>query len=284
MGPAELDSLVEYYLPVLVTAGGFALAIQSRVGRPAQKAGADAWASAVTDADLAVQSFVEIATLARDSRLGFDGEESARSANRRYFDAHAESVIHLDPINGTYLYQQQHDGWDIILSVSHRGRLLATVSYMPARGLFYVGRRGRGALSGNRDEPRLSAMQPLRTQSGSRVCLTYQADDVLAAISDRYAATDLVANHRPGKSVDNLNDLFTGRLDAFACRGGELLDWGALACIVIEAGGAASRLDGSPLTELDEFLPDRRADLLLAASPAIHREILGLIAAWPGRR
>ena len=32
--------------------------------------------------------------------------------------------------------------------------------------------------------------------------------------------------------LDNLNDLFTGRLDAFACRNGDLLDWGAVAYIV----------------------------------------------------
>lgn len=277
MTPAEVDALVEYYLPVLIAAGDFAHAIQRNVRSQAGKTGRNAWAEAVTDADIAVQTFVEVATLARDPALGFFGEEWAQSRNHKYFNPQADTVVHLDPVNGTFLYQAQREGWDIILSIAHAGQLLAAVSYMPVPGRFFLALRHRGALTGGRDDPRLDAMQALHTQSGSRVCVTYQAPEVKQAVSERYEAFDMVEDYDPERTFDNLNDLFTGRLDAFACRQGELLDWGAMAFIVHHAGGRVSTLNGKPLSALDVYAPDAHADMLVTASPAIHREILSLL-------
>lgn len=277
MTPSEIVSIVEYYLPVLVTAGDYACNIQSRISGPDQKSGANAWSQALTDADLAVQNFIEVATLGRYPNAGFDGEESAHSSNRKYFDDGADTVIHLDPINGTFLYKNQRSGWDIILSISHRGRLMAAISYMPAKGKFFLAVHGIGALTGRRDTVRIDAMQSLQTRTGSRVCLTYQAPDVIDKVSPVFECFDIVLDYSEDRNLDNLNDLFTGRLDAFACRNGDLLDWGAIAFIVSEAGGAISCLNGSPLHGLDEFKGDDTADMLVSSSPAIHEEILNLL-------
>ena len=64
-----------------------------------------------------------------------------------------------------------------------------------------------------------------------------------------------------------------GAQDAFD----SALDWGAMAFIVSQAGGKVSRLDGTPLDGLDNFSADAQSDMLVAASPAIHREILELL-------
>jgi len=277
MTPAEIVSFVEYYLPVLVTAGDYACNIQSRISGPDPKPGKNAWTQALTDADLAVQNFIEVATLGRYPNAGFDGEESAHSSNRKYFADEADTVIHLDPINGTFLYKNQRSGWDIILSISHRGRLLAAISYMPARGKFFLAVRGIGARTGPRETVRIDAMQPLKTRTGSRVCLTYQAPDVIAKVSRGFECFDIVEDYSEERNLDNLNDLFTGRLDAFACLNGDLLDWGAIAFIVSEAGGAISCLNGSPLLGLDAFNGRDQADMLVSSSPAIHEEILNLL-------
>lgn len=277
MSPAELDALVDYYLPVLVTAGDFARQIQGGVESRAAKHGQNSWVEAVTDADIAVQTYLEVATLAHDPALGFFGEEWAQSANHKYFNPKASTVITLDPVNGTFLYKNQRDSWDIILGVVDQGQLVAAVSYMPVRGEFFMALRHHGALTGTRDKPRVADMQALRTQSGSRVCLTYQAPAVKAAVGERYDAFDIVEDYDPQRAIDNLNDLFTGRLDAFACRNGELLDWGAIAFIVHHAGGTVSALDGSALKGLNDYRPADHADMLVAASPAIHREILSLL-------
>ncbi len=277
MTPAEIVTMVEHYLPVLVTAGDYACNIQSRISGPEQKSGENAWTRALTDADLTVQTFVEVATLSRYPEVGFYGEESEHSNNRKYFDPGSDTVVHLDPINGTFLYKNQRTGWDIILSISHQGQLLAAISYMPAKGLFYLAMRGIGAVTGTREHLRISNMQRLRTTTGSRVCLTYQAPDVITNVSSDFECFDIVQDYSADRDLDNLNDLFTGRLDAFACRNGDLLDWGAVAFIVCQAGGVASCLDGSPLHAFDDFRADDKVDMLVATSQEVHEEILELL-------
>ena len=277
MTPAEIVAMVEHYLPVLVTAGDYACNIQSRISGPAQKSGPNAWTEALTDADLNVQTFIEVATLSHYPDVGFFGEESEQSTNRKYFDTVADTVVYLDPINGTFLYKNQRSGWDIILSISHQGQLIAAISYMPAKGLFYVAIRGIGAVTGTRKSLRIRDMRMLRTQSGSRVCLTYQAPDVITGASPNFECFDIVQDYSADRDLDNLNDLFTGRLDAFACRQGDLLDWGAVAFIVCQAGGVATDLKGSALSAFDDFRADDTVDMLVSTSPEVHQEILNLL-------
>ena len=277
----ELDeltvSLVEFYLPVLVTAGDYARSIQSSIEGPAQKNGANAWTQALTDADLMVQHFVEIATLSCWPDVGFFGEESAQSANTKYFPVAAHTVVHLDPINGTYLYKNQRSGWDIVLSIRHGDSLVAALSYMPVRGRFYVAIRGVGALTGDRQTHYIKDMDPLTTQTGSGRCLTYRAPYVQQRLSGAFECFDIVKDYDPLRGIDNLNDLFTGKLDAFACRQGDLLDWGATAFIVAQAGGSASYLDGSEFTAFDAFDPQDTADMLVSTSTDTHLRILDLL-------
>lgn len=278
MDRPALESLVDYYLGVLMQAGDYARAVQPLIAGAGAKDGPNAWTRAVTDADLAIQNYLEVATLARDPGLGFFGEESAQSANRRYFDPDAATLICVDPVNGTFLYQNQLDGWDIILSIAHRRQLLAVISYMPARGRFYLATRQRGALTGSRRRPQLAAMEPLRTRPGSGVCVTYNAPAVKEKLGRHYRTLDIVDDHVAGETPDNLNELFTGRVDAFACTAGDLLDWGALAFIVAHAGGRISNLDGRAPEWLDDFAPAAQTDLLIASSPAVHRDLLAALA------
>lgn len=275
MEPAILE-MVEFYLSVLVTAGDYARKIQPKISGPPQKPGQNAWVQAITDADQSVQTFVEVATLARFPTAGFYGEEQEQSRNAHYFPADAVTMVWLDPINGTFLYKNQRPGWDIILSITRHGQLLAAISYMPVRERFYLAIRGYGAFTGDRNARRISMMSPLATVSGSRVCVTYQAPNALAQLRRRWDAFDIVDDDDPGRGFDNLNDLFTGRLAALASDSADLLDWGAMAFIVTQAGGMASGLDGRPFDGFDNFQL-RSTDLLLATSPAIHAELLATL-------
>ncbi|NND36952.1 MAG: hypothetical protein HKN81_07430, partial [Gammaproteobacteria bacterium] len=223
-------------------------------------------------------SFIEVATLARDPALGFYGEESEHSTNSKYFERNAETVIYLDPINGTFLYQNQRPSWDIILSVVKSGRIAAAISYMPVSGIFYLAIDGTGALTGDRECRSLDDFSPLTTASGSNVCLTYQARDMMEDLSAEFDCFDIVADYDPERPLDNLNDLFTGRLDAFACRDCEPLDWGAIAFIAAQAGGCASHPDGAELDVLADFDPVRATDMVVSSSPEVHDRILTLLA------
>jgi fructose-1,6-bisphosphatase/inositol monophosphatase family enzyme len=275
MEPAIVD-MVEFYLPVLVTAGDFARGIQPQISGPPQKAGQNPWVRAITDADQSVQTFVEVATLARFPSAGFFGEEQDQSRNARYFPADAETMVWLDPINGTFLYKNQRPGWDIILSITRRGQLQAAISYMPVRERFYLAVRGHGAFTGDRHSRLLGAMAPLATMPGSSVCLTYQAPDALARLRQQWDAFDIVEDDNPQRGFDNLNDLFTGRLAAYASSSADLLDWGAMAFIVTQAGGTASGLDGRPFDGFENFHPGSR-DMLVAATPDLHAALLATL-------
>jgi fructose-1,6-bisphosphatase/inositol monophosphatase family enzyme len=268
--------MVEFYLPVLVTAGDYAREIQPRISGPAPKAGANAWVQSITDADHSVQTFVEVATLARFPAVGFYGEEQDESRNARYFAPGADTVVWLDPINGTYLYKNQRPGWDIILSITRHGQLLAAISYMPVREQFYLAIRGYGAFTGGRDATRIELMAPLATVTGSRVCVIYQAPEALSRLRGGWDPFDIVGDDDPARAFDNLNDLFTGRLAGYASESADLLDWGAMAFIATQAGGLVSGLDGRPFSGFDNF-HQGHTDLLVAASPAEHAALLATL-------
>ncbi len=281
MEPTILE-MVEFYLPVLVTAGDYARSIQPRISGPPAKAGQNAWVQAITDADQGVQTFVEVATLARFPAAGFYGEEQEESRNARYFPPDAVTRVWLDPVNGTYLYKNQRPGWDIILSITRHGQLLAVISYMPVGERFNLAIRGYGAFTGDRESRHIGLMSPLTTRTGSRLCVTYQAPHALAQLRRRHwDAFDIVDDDDPGRPFDNLNDLFTGRLAAYASDGADLLDWGAMAFIVTQAGGMASGLDGRPFDAFDDFQL-RSTDMLVAATPEIHAELLAAVGAPSG--
>ncbi len=272
--PAATADMVEYFLGLLVTAGDYALAIQSQVAGPRQKDGHNEWVSALTDADLSVQNFIEVATLARFPGVHFFGEEHAQSLNQKYFPRDAEFAVHLDPVNGTFLYKNQRPGWDIIISIAERRRLAAAISYVPSSGRFYLALRDGGALTGERRHPRLADLVPLHTRPGSAECLTYQTPEVNDRLRGEFNCHDIVLDDDPARGLDNLNEFYSGRLAAFACRAGECLDWGAAAFIAVQAGGKASHLDGSPLGIFDDFDPQESVDMLVAADAATHAAIM----------
>jgi fructose-1,6-bisphosphatase/inositol monophosphatase family enzyme len=274
--PAGVDALVEHFLPLLVTAGDYALALQPAIRSDAAKAGPNAWVQAVTDADHGVQAFLEVATRAAFPEVDFYGEEQESSRNARYFPAGADLKVWLDPINGTFLYRGQRPGWDIILSITDRNALAAVISYMPARGRFYLAVRGHGALTGDRHCQRLDRFTPLRTRPGSNTCLTYRAPVELARLRTAFDAFDIVEDDDPARGIDNLNDLFTGRLDAFLSRHADLLDWGAIAYVVVAAGGVASGLAGEPLDIFGNYSL-RTTPLVVSTSPEVHARVLAAL-------
>jgi len=262
---------------MLVMAGDYAHSIQKHIQPASSKDGENPWTQALTDADLMVQHMLEVATLAGWSDIGFFGEESEQSANTKYFPTDAETIIQLDPINGTFLYQHQRAGWDIVMSICHQNQLEAALSYMPVQGLFYLATRETGALKGNRSSLSLQEMQPLKTRADSRRCLTYRADDIKKKLGESFDCFDIVKDDDPKRDFQNLNDLFTGKLAAFASRTDDLLDWGATAFIVKRAGGCVSYLDGTAFDLFDDFDPRAAADILVSATPEIHAEILTLL-------
>jgi fructose-1,6-bisphosphatase/inositol monophosphatase family enzyme len=151
---------------------------------------------------------------------------------------------------------------------------VAAISYVPSSGRFYVGLRGTGALTGERRHARVTDLVPLHTRPGSHQCLTYQTPEVNERLRGEFECFDIVTDDDPARGLDNLNEFYSGRLAAFACRAGECLDWGAAAFIATQAGGKASRLDGSPLGIFEDFDPQETVDMVVATDAATHARIM----------
>ncbi len=121
-------------------------------------------------------------------------------------------------------------------------------------------------------------MQPLQTRPGSRNCLTYQTPAINQRLAGLFSCYDVVTDDDPARGLDNLNEFYGGRLDVFACQGGECLDWGAAAYIAVAAGGVATQLDGQPLGIFEQFDPEARVNMVVASDAATHAAFMQGIA------
>lgn len=114
--------ILEYLLPHLITASRYSRRIQPQIASQPSKEADNIFAAALSDADLSIQSFIEVALLAKYPSLRFYGEEHAASMNTKYlhgieFGGEDELLALLDPIDGTRLYLDQRDDYMILFGL-----------------------------------------------------------------------------------------------------------------------------------------------------------------------
>lgn len=265
---AIVDRFFERFMPQMEICGRYALSLQQRIAARDEKAG-DAWTSVLTDADLGVQHYLEAFVLAECPDWHLHGEEHAQSFNTRYLPASADVQLMLDPINGTRLYKDGSDGFDILLSLAINQRLMATMSYMPARGTFYCASRDTGAFTVDVSKSRA----PIAAARDSMVLATYQAGHWLGRLPDAVEVFDVSTHYAPNDPRCCMNSLFTGELGGFLFGDCALLDVGATAFTAHQAGGIATLACGAAFDYFERFDPERRGDLLVCMNPDLHRAV-----------
>ena len=118
----------------LRVAAGYARHIQTRIKTlPAKDEGDNFFATALTDADLSIQTAIEVALLAHFPQIRFFGEEYEQSRNTKYFrstefDSQGDYLITLDPIDGTKFYLDGFDNYQIILSILNADEFEAVIA------------------------------------------------------------------------------------------------------------------------------------------------------------
>ncbi|MEO0576260.1 MAG: inositol monophosphatase family protein [Pseudomonadota bacterium] len=268
-----INQFVDTFLPQLIIAGNYARQLQGRLqSRPEAKSG-DAWTSVLTDADLGVQRYLEAYTLAQVPDWYFYGEEHAQSDNTKYFDPAARIAIMLDPINGTRLYKDGADSYDILLSLRIDDRIVATISHMPAQQITYIAdcydgcRRidhtGAAATSS-------SAINVGPSNNANMTLATYQTDALAALLPASVDNVNMLTDYAADDPRCCLNSIFEGQLGGYLFCDCALLDVGATAFAVTCAGGVATKPDGNPLDVFAHFDPERREDLLVCMNPKLH--------------
>ncbi|MDJ0742499.1 MAG: inositol monophosphatase family protein [Xenococcaceae cyanobacterium MO_167.B27] len=267
-------------LPHLRVAAGYANHIQERINiLPDKDAGNNFFATALTDADLSIQTLVEVALLGTYPQIRFHGEEYEQSRNTKYFrgtnfDESGEYLITLDPIDGTRYYLDGHNNYQIILGILSPDDFEAVIAISPAQNCYYYALRGEGAYKGSLDKD-LDACTPLQiTNPKPAILLGWAMGQCKTALIDKYHVFDLENDYSPEIKVPNFNGLFTEEMTGVIIRRGKFIDGGALAFLAKEAGCIVTTFDGSALPTLSQCQDYSLPGLVVATSETVHQDLL----------
>jgi myo-inositol-1(or 4)-monophosphatase len=235
----------------------------------------------VSDVDLAVERQIRAALREASPEIGFLGEEEGSTG------PDGETCWVLDPVDGTMNFVRGLPLCAISLALVHRQFPVLGVIILPYLRRRYWAASGLGSW---RDGCRIQP-SPVRALKDAMVAIgdfgtgrnspeREQLDlDVLAALAARAQRTRMF-----GASAIDLVFVADGTLDASITLANRSWDMAAGAVIAREAGAAVTDLDATPHSASSRTT--------IAATPAIHAEVLTLVreaaagtsydpAAWP---
>lgn len=279
---ATARQILHTILPYLKTAGDYAFQIQSRIAEQPDKVDMpNFFAAALSDADLSVQTFVEVALLAHFPKIRFFGEEYEKSYNTKYFSSielgqDDELLVTLDPIDGTRFYLDNFPNFQIILTVLNQDGYEGVLALSPAKKEYFYALKGEGTFRGHWDDG-MESCQLMSVSIDSehpKLLLGFamqswaekmQQDFTLIKVAEDYSAQEL---------IPNVNGLLTGDLEGAVLAKGNWIDGGAIAFLVEEAGGRVTDLEGNPLPSLTQCEDRHFSGMIIATSGDIHQKIL----------
>ena len=255
---AALDADLALLTEAALEAGQLAMTFFRRNPQTWAKAGG----SPVTEADMAVDTLLRTALLARRPDYGWLSEETAddpaRLTTRRQFV--------VDPIDGTRGFIDGDTRWCVSLAVVRAGRPVAAALYAPARSALYTAAAGRGAW---RAGDRLSVSER-RDLQGARLA---GPRSWMKTHAVRETGV-LLQPHVPSLAY-RIASVATSRVDAaFASPGAH--DWDLAACdlLVHEAGGRLTDLQGA-IPHYNREIPHH--GVLAAANAALLPGLIGAL-------
>lgn len=214
----------------------------------------------VTEADLEVNAYLADVLQSARPGHGWLSEESEDSAARLERD----EVFIVDPIDGTRSFIEGSRTWAHALAITHRGKVVAGVIYLPARDRLYAAAKGQGATL-NGAPIRVGTRDDL---DGAEVLA---AKPVFAPEHWRADVPAMTRGFRPSLAY-RLGLVAEGRFDAmFTLRPSWEWDIAAGALILSEAGAVISDRRGKDL-RFNNRVP--QLDGVVAANAQLHNAIL----------
>lgn len=273
--------ILQTLLPHLKLAAAYARQIQPLIRALPQKEdmGDNFFAAALTDADLAVQNFVEVALLGTFPEIRFYGEERDRSSNTKYFRSGelgtaGDYLVTLDPIDGTQYYLDGHSNYQIILGILDHDDFEAVLAISPSQDCYYYALRGEGTFRGKLDQE-LEACQPLEvTATDKPVFLGFKMAFLKSWLQDQYDVISVATDYDPEVEIPNVNGILSGDLSGAILKAGKFIDGAALAFLAKEAGCIVTTLKGELLPPLNQCSDYSLPGLIIADSPKVQADIL----------
>lgn len=286
MSPAPTPrSILAALFPYLKVAAAYARQIQSRIAAQPEKEADSLFGAALSDADLSIQTLVEVALLGLFPEIRFYGEEYEKTYNTKYFRSIElggpdDYLITLDPIDGTQFYLDGHPNYQIILAILNQDEYEAVLAITPALGIYCYALRGQGCWEGTLEEG-LEAAKPLQIPAANletpKVLLGWNMGFVAAGLPERYKVFDVAIDYSKTIQIPNVNGMLNGALDGAVIRAGKFIDGAALAFVAQEAGCMVTTHQGEALPPLSACLNYERPGLVIANSAAIHQDLLAAL-------
>src|SRR5262245_52305913 len=227
-------------------------------------------ADLVSEADLAAQEAIKSFLLSRYPGHGFLGEEDAvglpAGSIGRMSGGNLTWIV--DPLDGTANYVHDVPAYCVSVGLMAADEPVVGVIYDPRMNELFAAAKGQGATLNGR-QIRVSAVPEI----GKALLSTGFPPDFAAQERNlhwwRIFSQKAQALRRTGSTALNMAYVAAGRFDGYWAF--DNFPWDVAAGIVLirEAGGLVTRTDGTPA---DPFKSD-----LLAGSPAVHTEMLGLM-------
>ncbi len=271
--------ILQTLLPHLRVAAGYAQHIQAKiVSLPAKEAGDNFLSAALTDADLSIQTLVEVALLGNFPDLAFYGEEYEKSCNTKYFTSTElgknDYLITLDPIDGTQYYLDGFDNYQIILSILNAEHYEAVIAISPAQDCYYYTFKNQGVYKGKLDRD-LDECQLLKiTNPSQSILLGWGMAHLKPALQSRYNVIDIENCYSSDRQLPNYNGIFSGDLIGWITKRGKFIDSAALAFMAQENGCQVTGLDGLPLPPLHACKDYSYNGAIIANSIELYQDLL----------
>ena len=275
--PQEILSTL---LPHLRIAAGYARQVQAKIASlPAKDAGDNFFAAALTDADLSIQTLVEVALLGTFPQLRFYGEEYEQSRNTKYFrstelGSQGDYLITLDPIDGTKYYLDGFDNYQIILGILNADNFEAVIAISPAQDCYYYALRNQGVYHGSLNSDLDNCTLLTINNPKPAILLGWGMAHLKSALQDKYQVIDLENCYSSEVKFPNYNGIFTQDLIGWVTKRGKFIDSAALAFMSKEAGCIVTDFAGSDLPPLHTCEDYSYEGAIVAVSNDVHRDLL----------
>ena len=280
--PREILSAL---LPHLKVATGYAAKIQASIGIQPDKIAPqnNFFAEALTDADLSIQTFIEVTLLSLFPNIRFYGEEFEKTYNTKYFRSielgpQDDYLVTLDPIDGTRFYMDGHPNYQIILTILNADGFEAVIALSPALDRFYYSLRGQGTFAGSLADD-LDSCQPLKIETPkNQVILSWTMDYLAETLRENFSIISVQPDYSREVAIPNTNGLLTGDLTGAILAAGKFIDGGALSWMAKEMGYIISDHQGNPLPALSACKDYQWPGVVVGSTPEVHGKILAALA------
>jgi len=284
------QAILTALLPTLKIAGAYAKEIQKRISiHPDKYDGDHLFANALTDADLSIQTFIEVTLLAKFPNVRFYGEEYEQTHNTKYFRSielgpQDDYLVTLDPIDGTRYYMDGHPNYLVMMTVINADGFEAAIALSPANNCYYYTLKGQGTFVGSMEDS-LDECKPLKiADPGEKVLLGTALSPIADKVRSHYPVIDLKTQYSAEVPVPPINGLLTGEVAGVILASAQFIDTAALAWMASEMGYQMTTYEGKPLPKPSECENYRVSEVIVSATETMQNKLVELMTTLKAER